>query len=755
MIRYLAIGCLIASSPFAFAIAAGPVVTLRDGSQKTQMELALDEVYVSGSNPLDRLKKIPLQASMSGMLEYATGYFLNTNDEPKLVFYLANRPRSEQSRRVLTNRMLVETDGTVPMAVLQGLEGVTAGGVVSVGENMYMVSALHPGGVLALADSVVKVGGVTRVTPELSRKMQTRAVTTAPNDTLFGKQWHLRNIVQNKGAVTGMDANVMEVWPSYKGNGIRLAIVDDGLQHTHPDLAPNYLPTYSYNFNNNTSDPAPDTTVDYHGTSCAGVAGARGSNGIGVSGVAPQVSLVGLRLIGEETVDQQEADAFNYQMNNIEVKSNSWGPPDGYSAYAPGPLAEAALKNAATNGRGGKGEIFVWAGGNGREYGDNSNLDGYANSIYVIGVGAVDDRGIQASYSESGANLLISAPSSSSGRPGIVTTDLSGTAGYNSGKTTGELSDANYTNDFGGTSSACPVISGVCALMLQANPNLGYRDVQEILMRTAKRVSSSDKGWKANTAGFWTNIAYGAGLVDAKRAVALAKVWNNLPALVKQTTSATGLPQDIPDNIAAGITIPIVVTGTTIDRLEHVVVTFTAEHEYRGDVQVTLTSPTGISSILVPANMDSEADFDQWKFMTVAHWGENPVGTWKLQVADRVADYTGRVTAVDLNLYGTKGVPLNYNKETTDTQLPVVTITSPVNNSTTKAASLAIKGTAKDNVAIDVVTYSLNGAPWQTAVGTTSWSVTIPVATGTNTVQVRASDSSRNISATQSIVIKK
>ena len=752
MLRYLAIGCLIASSPLAFAI-AGPIVTLRDGSQQTEMELALDEVYVSGASPAASLKTIPVQASLSGLLDFATGYFLSTNDEPKLVFYLANRPRTDLTRRVLTNRMLVETDGTLPLAALKSLDGVSA--VESVGDNLYMVSALHPGGALLLADQIVTVKGVTKVTPELSRRMQKRA--TIPNDTLFAKQWHLRNVVQNKGAVTGIDANVVDVWDKFKGSGVRLALVDDGLQYTHPDLAPNYVASLSHDFNRNSSDPMPDVKADDHGTSCAGVAGGRGGNGLGISGVAPLASLVGLRLIGADTVDKQEADCFNYNLDTIEIKSNSWGPPDGGGVYGPGPLAEAALKNAAEKGRGGKGQIYVWAGGNGKNEGDNSNLDGYANSIYVIGVGAVDDRGIQADYSESGANLIVSAPSSSSGRPGIVTTDLVGANGYNTGKTTGELSDANYTNDFGGTSSACPVISGVCALMLQANPALGWRDVQEILLRTGKRVSSSDKNWKANSVGFWTNVAYGGGLVDAKRAVALAQTWKNLPVMVSGTYSATsGLPATVPDNNATGITIPVTVAaGGKITRLEHVVVEFTATHPYRGDLQVTLTSPTGIASPLAPANSDSGKNYDKWKFMTVADWGEDPTGTWKLQVADRGAGDIGKVTGVKVFLYGTSGVPINYNQESSDLQPPVVTISSPTNNSTTSSASLAIKGTAKDNFAVDVVTYSLNGAPWQTATGTTSWSFSIVPTNGSNTLQVRAVDSSRNISATQVITLTK
>ena len=152
---------------------------------------------------------------------------------------------------------------------------------------------------------------------------------------------------------------------------------------------------------------------------------------------------------------------------------------------------------------------------------DNSNLDCRANLRYVIAVGAVNETGKQSYYSESGANVLISAPSSDGkDTRGIVTTDLSGELGY---------SDTSYFREFGGTSAATPVISGVAALLLEVNPDLTWRDVKKILALSAYQNDATDTEWIQNGAGHWINHKYGFGVVDAEAAVRLAYTWENLP----------------------------------------------------------------------------------------------------------------------------------------------------------------------------------------------------------------------------------
>jgi subtilisin-like proprotein convertase family protein len=476
-----------------------------------------------------------------------------------------------------------------------------------------------------------------------------------PNDPLFSGQWHLRNTGQQSGT-TGQDANVVTAWDVAKGSGVVIGIVDDGLQWTHPDLAPGYRSDLSYDFFDDDADPSPGAGDD-HGTAVAGIAAARGNNGIGVSGTAPSASVAGIRLTSAETTDQTDANALTYKSQDIAIYSNSWGPADdGSTLEAPGPLTRAAVANAVQTGRGGKGSIYVWAAGNGLDVNDNSNFDGYANSRYVIAVSAVDNRGVQSWYSEPGANILVAAPSSgdSSGTEvGTTTTDRTGSAGYNVNATDspGNLSDRNYTNDFGGTSSATPLVSGVVALMLEANPNLGWRDVKHVLAASARRNAPTDAGWSQNGAGKWVNHKYGFGVVDAAAAVNLAKTWTNVGPEVSASSGTITVGQTIPDNNVAGITSSFTM-GADI-RMETVEVVFSASHLDRGHLQVVLTAPSGTKSVLAEKRDDAGDNYSGWVFTTVRDWGESSKGTWTITASDRTAGTTGTFGSWALNVYGT------------------------------------------------------------------------------------------------------
>ncbi len=479
-----------------------------------------------------------------------------------------------------------------------------------------------------------------------------KAKKYTPNDPFFSDQWHLRNTTQLGGALW-IDANLTTAWDVAKGSGVVIGIVDDGVQYTHPDLTANYNTTLDFDYNGNDSDPAPVSVADRHGTAVAGVAGARGNNSIGVTGAAPLATLTGIRLISAATTDTQDANAFLLNNNSIHIKNCSWGGTDGSFTYVdgPGPLAAAALETGATNGRGGKGVVYVFASGNGMLFDDNSNLDGFANNPFVLAVTSVNDFGFQSSYAEPGANILVAAPSSGNIKnQGVRTTDITGTGGYNIDGSAGEMANTDYTNTFGGTSSAAPLVSGVVALMLEANPNLGWRDVKEILIRTARRNQRGDTDWATNSAGLSFNHKYGAGIVDAAAAVALAQQWTNLPAMTTTTVSSAALSINIPDNTAAGISYTSAVS-TADFRVETVAVTVTAIHTWVGDLEITLTSPSGMTSKLVRQIWNSTDDLN-WTFSTVRHWGESAAGNWTLNVADRAAVDTGRLTGVSLKLFG-------------------------------------------------------------------------------------------------------
>ncbi|MBN1852264.1 MAG: S8 family serine peptidase, partial [Pirellulales bacterium] len=314
-------------------------------------------------------------------------------------------------------------------------------------------------------------------------------------------------------ATWGADARVVPAWDIATGEGVVIGIVDNGLQYSHSDIAPNYNASLSHDFNGNDSDPMADpANGDFHGTSVAGIAAASGNNGLGIAGVAYDAALAGLRLIAGPVTDLVESEALTWEMVpdiyndyiSIDIYNNSWGPSDDVRAVmGPGPLALQALIDSVSFGRDGLGTIHVWAAGNGGESGDSVNYDGYASHRYTIAVGAYDCTGELTDYSEGGPALFVVAPS---GREdaGILTTDLMGDDGYNAKGYLDDpdgrdyFPDVNYTSTFGGTSAAAPIVSGVIALMLEANPNLTYRDVEHILARSARQINPSEGGWIQN-----------------------------------------------------------------------------------------------------------------------------------------------------------------------------------------------------------------------------------------------------------------
>jgi subtilisin-like proprotein convertase family protein len=496
------------------------------------------------------------------------------------------------------------------------------------------------------AAQLARTQGVSFYYPLVAHTLKSRFI---PNDPLFSREWNLRNTGQF-GGPSGADANVTPVWDQYQGSGVVVGVVDDGLQYTHPDLAPNYDSLDSFDFNENDADPAPNTTRDLHGTAVAGVLGARGNNGIGVSGIAPQVKMAGIRLTDGDTTDQQEADALSWHRDAISIYSNSWGPEDdGQTLEGPGPLTLAALGDSVANGRNGKGNIYVWAAGNGLQNKDNANYDGYANSRYVIAATALDDSGKQAYYAEPGAPILVSAYSGGVS-PGITTTDLTGNNGFNKSAPSGSYTN-DYYNNFGGTSASAPQVSGVVALMLQANPNLTWRDVKHILVDTARRNDPTDGGWSLNGAQHWVNHKYGFGAIDAAAAVNAALGWTNVAPETSTTSGTINVNRTIADNNTTGLTSSV--TINSLIKVETVEVVFDATHPDRGDLHVVLTSPDGTKSVLAEVHGDAHANYSQWTFTSNRHWDEIAKGAWTLQVTDEAGADVGTWNSWKLNIYGT------------------------------------------------------------------------------------------------------
>ncbi len=628
-----------------------PVHHIHDGGGQKQYEVARDEVVTTNRSGKDIVQRFEAKANADEVRRHAEQQEAATGEETSLVLYEKGREHKDSTRRLLTTGVLVKLAPGVDAAAVARMADAKLLRRVTYAPDFVVLDTGKTGGALAAAAKLRGLAGVQSADPMLARKQAKKWI---PNDSLFSKQWHLRNTGQ-LGGTSGIDVKPLAVWDSFRGAGIRIGLVDDGLQTTHPDLAPNVDTLNGYDWNGGDTNPNPDVRYDDHGTSCAGVAAARGNNTTGVCGAAPEATLVGLRLIGGYASDQQEAEAMNYKNDIIQIKSNSWGPDDdGRTLDGPGPLAQAALAHACTTGRGGLGTLIFWAGGNGGTATDNSNYDGYANSIYTIAVAALSDKGLKADYSEPGANLVVTAPSSSSGRPGITTTDLIGSNGYNTNGSSPEPADTNFTNTFGGTSSATPLVAGVSALLLQSKPTLGWRDVQEILMKSATKCSPTDSDWIVNTAGFQFNHKFGAGLVNADAAVTLAKTWTNLAPQVSASLAQTGLSVAVPDNNTTGITRSFVI-GESM-RVEHVTAKLNITHTYRGDLDITLRSPSGTISKLAEKHKDSGDNYSNWTFMTVRNWGESSKGTWTLIVKDLAGGDVGTLSAAALSIFGSGSV---------------------------------------------------------------------------------------------------
>ncbi len=387
-----------------------------------------------------------------------------------------------------------------------------------------------------------------------------------PSDPYFQNQWHLENRGFD-GASLGADLNVRAAWPFARGRGVTIAIADDGIEFTHPDLAANLTNSLHFNFSANQPGGAHTAPAQGHGTCVAGLAGAVGENGLGVSGVAPESQLTSWCVLDPPANDEGFAAMFHYRSNLVSVQNHSWGfSTDGLSG--PSLLEQVAISNAVQFGRGGLGVVMVHAAGNARDTTRDGNFpgvtdaneDGYVSNPDIITVAAVRTTGRVASYSNPGACVLVAAPSGDSGFPLLFTTDRAGLLGFNRIETTNDLS--SYTaggGGFSGTSGATPLVAGVAALILSANPNLARRDVQQILIHSARHVDLADPGLTTNAAGFVVSHNTGFGVPDAGVAVRLARLWSNRPPVTVVTVTAPNrvpIPEPAFLVVATGVGVP-------------------------------------------------------------------------------------------------------------------------------------------------------------------------------------------------------
>jgi subtilisin-like proprotein convertase family protein len=491
-----------------------------------------------------------------------------------------------------------------------------------------------------------------------------------PNDPFFSPnqpappwpgQWYLRN--QMGGTI---DLRVQGAWQRGLtgqldfGVWVPVGIVDDGVEFSHPDLAVRFRSSLSFDFGQNNADPSPVYSDDDHGTAVAGILAGAGGNGLGITGVAPVTTFGMLRLdFGGFGTAQQEADAIRFRSvaadPTIRVKNHSYGPTV--------PFAEGALQVAAFRESAAAGTIHVRSAGNARgTIIEDANKQAERNIPEVITIAAAGSDGFFADYSNFGANVFATAPSSTDGGLRVLATDRT-TEGRGYNGAADPFPDSNYTSLFGGTSAASAMAAGVMVLGVHAQPALDVRFAKHLLARTSRVIDpndasdTSDGGWRTNDAGFRFNQNYGFGLIDADAFTLAATQWAGVTPLQTWSTGTVSVGAAIPDNSAAGVTRTFSTTHSA--PLEEVRVTLNITHTYRGDLEAHLTSPRGTRSrLFMFAGADGGADISNFTFTSNAFWGENPAGTWTLNVRDLFAADTGTWLSYGFELRSGTLIPL-------------------------------------------------------------------------------------------------
>ncbi|XP_058803749.1 neuroendocrine convertase 1-like isoform X2 [Phymastichus coffea] len=465
------------------------------------------------------------------------------------------------------------------------------------------------------------------------------------NDELWDEEWYLQDRRQPR-----LDLNVLPVYRlGITGRGVRVAVIDDGLEYTHEDLRANYDPEISYDVNERDRDPIPryEEPANGHGTRCAGEIAMEADNGKCGVGVAFGASVGGIKMLDGVVNDRVEAEALSYRRDIVDVYTASWGPPDdGRSLDAPGRLATEALERGAAEGRGGRGSIFVWASGNGGAKADDCACDGYVGSVYTLAIGSASQAGSFPWYGEICPATLAATYSSGAHQDQmIVTTDLQNSC----------------TTSHTGTSASAPLAAGILALALQANANLTWRDVQHLVVYSSEHGPLSDNpGWFENAVGLWFNPRFGFGLMNAHALVSAGANWTSVPP---KSVCQLGFAPPVDRQLAYARPrrLQFEVDACAVRYLEHVQLEASLEYSRRGALQIQLTAPTGTSvRLLGPRfNDNSSEGFARWTFMSVATWAEDPRGTWLLDIVDEVGPPSneGRVTSARLILHGTRQPP--------------------------------------------------------------------------------------------------
>ncbi len=525
--------------------------------------------------------------------------------------------------------------------------------------NAFFVEAPEGTGqqVFDIAQTLLHREDVELAHPEIVRQKEYRGI--------FASQWHLQEATVN-GQPINAHTSVAAAHARTTGEGITIAVIDDGFDIDHEEFSSSGKIVAPRDTAFPVTDPRhanprPRFGND-HGTACAGVACADGH--FGASGVAPGARLMPIRNVSA-LGSQAEADAFFWAADNgADVISCSWGPRDGrwfdpndpvHDTFVPLPdSTRLAIEYAVNNGRGGRGCAIFWAAGNGNESVDN---DGYAANPQVMAVAACNDRGRRSVYSDFGDAVFCAFPSSDFAwpaqghpeplTPGIWTTDRSGREGYNSGDTrSGDLS-GNYTNSFGGTSSACPGAAGVAALVLSRNATLRWDQVRRVLQESCDRIDPGNANYDAATGH---SPLYGHGRLNAEKAVRGAVAGEPLENVIV----AGRFNAEINDFRRTSVRLQV---GETREIAE-LRVEVDIQHTYIGDLVVLLIPPqsSGLDPVVLHnrdgrGTNDIRRKYDPTSTPELRRFADmTPTGDWTLQVEDLAQRDRGHIHYFALEL---------------------------------------------------------------------------------------------------------
>ncbi len=588
-------------------------------------------------------------------------------------------------------------------------------------ETYYLLLTLHDGTEdteIAFAETGFTLDGLRRVQHVCIERGRGGAAGAA--DPLLAHQWHLDNTAQDAyagaGGVAGEDLGMAGALASgAAGGGVKVAVVDTGMEICHPDLRDSVEHGASFNFNAragledpdrswlvrmDVSDPFNFESTGGHGNSIAGLIAATADNGIGGRGIAPDVLLRGYNgLIAEQQfqglLDSLGASTSFPDSSDAHVFNMSFG------SAAPQPTNvdvyfERALTHGARSLRSGLGAIYVKAAGNSfrncaslaRDINESlgcgsSNSDDLGNLPYLIVVGAFNADGVKSSYSSAGPNLWVSAPGGEYGedKPALLTVDQMGRRrGYGvfgtENRLMGETAvnpDGDYTGLINGTSAAAGTVSGAVAVLLAEQPGLTWRDVKRILAKTARRIDPDigpvsqivgavsrtlRQAWTENAAGYGFHNWYGFGAVDLDAAVEMARDYT--PDSLGEFRETSWFEQPaaiaIPDNDGTGTMQTVNVGGLPRGAaIEAVLLEVDIAHEFPNDLGIHLVSPAGTRGVVNQVYNETLAVRDvpgiRWRLLANAFYGENPNGDWRIEVFDAAEDDTGELKGWRLKIY--------------------------------------------------------------------------------------------------------